>query len=265
MLDKEKNKDKTESLHCDTGYESKILECETLVKCYSSQHSTILEKNIFMTKIPIVLSELEVEITLDREIELIDNATYVNIESKHTVITECNVIPYTNNLFIEGYVQKYIEFYEKDNTIDSSVNGLLKHITVNLPFKVATEVPFQVKPKYGNTVRKPLEILKKSGLKKESTEYSWFYYNKPQDPIYCELQWVKILETNTLSNLYKKNESNYEKHKDLEKLLIKMALHIGLKVLQNQSVYLEQLHEGVARMQQESSKNTDQEECTDGD
>ncbi|WP_017414267.1 hypothetical protein [Clostridium tunisiense] len=232
MSEENKFNNGKEHVHCKEDNEVKVLECDTIVKCRSKQYNIDTSKNAFIVNVPIVLAGIEIELTLDKEIELGENKTYVRAESKHTMITECNIIPYTNNLFVEGYVQKYIEFYE------SRQIGLprkeLKHMTINIPFKAFTEVSFLTKPIYGKTINKSICVMKNIELAKGTTENSWFYYNKPQEQIYCELEWLKILETNILENSIKENMSNNEECKNCRKLFVKMVLNIGLKIIQNQ-------------------------------
>jgi len=76
--------------------------------------------------------------------------------------------------------------------------------------------------------------MKSMELAKGTTENSWFYYNKPQEQIYCELEWLKILETNILENSLKENMNNSQECKNCRKLFMKMVLNIGLKIIQNQ-------------------------------
>lgn len=251
---KNDNKNDNDMSRCNIHCESEILECNTIIKCNSKQYNKV-EENMIIAKVPIILSQVELEINIEHELELEIKTNYISSESKHTVIKECNIVPHTNNLFIEGYVEKYIEYSGIEN-IETLSGGKLKHMTIRLPFKAVTHVPFDIKPRYGKVTKKSVEVLKSIGLNKEVKEQSWVYYNKPEDKVYCELDWVKILETNIIDILGNKNEV-VRKNQLGEKVIMKMALHIGLKVLQNQSVFISNFGECTTLNKENISFNKD--------
>lgn len=249
---KNDNKNNNDMSRCNIHCESEVLECNTIIKCHSKQYNKA-EENMIIAKVPIVLSQVELEINIEHELELEIKTNYISSESKHTIIKECNIVPNSNNLFVEGYVEKYIEYSEIES-IESLSSGKLKHMTIRLPFKVVTQVPFEIEPRYGKVTKKSVEVLKSIGLNKEVKEQSWVYYNKPEEKVYCELDWVKILETNIIDILGSKDEV-VKKNKLGEKIIMKMALHIGLKVLQNQSVFFSNLGECIALNKENISSN----------
>lgn len=226
-----------EDTQCNTNCDSQELNHSNKIEKNNELENYKEKVNSVFTKIPIVLSVIEVEIGIETEFKLKKSATYVKTVNKHTIITECNLIPYTNKLFVEGYVQKSIYFYCDEN-LDKAINeGNLKHTTINIPFKSVTKVVFQNEPIYGEVYRNEVMVKDDKIVKNKDIEQSWVHYNKPYEKVYCDIDYIKIMETDflnaedcTLKDIVKKEQCT--------KLTIKMVVYIGLKVLQKQAVSL---------------------------
>ncbi|MBU5592247.1 hypothetical protein KQI89_10780 [Clostridium sp. MSJ-4] len=222
---------------CKERCDSKVLDSVTLSTCQSKCNIPMGFTGPLIAKIPVVLSDVEVEINEESEIELEErDIRLINID-KEVFIIECKLIPYTNKLFIGGYVQKNIQFSANDCTNKTSISSKVEHTTVNLPFKCVTEIEFFKKPLYGESYKERLNSLDENMLCKNNKEDSWIHYSKLYEPVYCELQYAKILETDILD---KKDHStkSLQKDKDSKKILEKMVIVIRLKVIQNQQVFI---------------------------
>lgn len=229
-------------------YINEYTQCNTNCDSQELNHSDEIERNnelqiykekvnSIFTKIPIVLSEVQVEVSMEKEFKLKESATYVRTVNKHTIITECDLIPYTNKLFVEGYIQKSIYFYYNESSDETINKGRLKHTTINVPFKSVTKVVFQNEPIYGEVYRNEVVVKDDKIIKKKDIELSRVHYSKPYEKVYCDIDYIKIMETDfrndeecTLKKKIKKEECT--------ELTIKMVIYIGLRVLQKQVVNL---------------------------
>ncbi|MEG0773503.1 hypothetical protein [Clostridium sp.] len=226
----------------------------------SNEVETIKERaNSLITKIPIVLSEVEIEISIEKEFKLKKSATYVKTIDKHTVITQCDLIPHTDKLFVEGYVQKSIWFYHNEISDKSTTEGKLKHITLNIPFKAINRVKFQNEPIYGENYKKSITEGCIGDKKNHITENSWVYYNKPDERIYCELEDIKIMETDTF-NTEGDDTKDLQREHQFRNLVIKMVIQIGLKVFQKQSINISQSSEFMKLVQSIIENNMEHKE-----
>lgn len=215
--------------------ESQILDSSTLNECTNEQYIPMGRTGPLIAKIPVVLSDLEVQIDVESEIKLQEVALDIKTVDKHVYLSQCKLIPYTNKLFIAGYVQKNIQFSTVDCTNSTSVSGNIQHTTVNIPFKCVTKIQLSHEPIYGKEYKKRLNALDKNMLGKDQQEESWIHYNKLYEPIYCELEYAKILETDFINDAHSyPNTSPNEKV--IREIVEKMVIFIRLKVLQNQQI-----------------------------
>jgi hypothetical protein len=190
-----------------------------------------------LIKIPTILSEVEIEICVEKEFKLKKPATYVKNINKHTVITECDLIPHTNKLFIEGYVQKSIYYYNEVSDKSTS-KSRLKHTTINIPFRTITEILLENEPIYGESHKNSVGVPSCKAEDNNITESSCTYYSKPYERIYNELEYIKIMETEISNKNI--NSKALEKQEHHNQLRLKIVIHIGLKVLQKQCVNMSQ-------------------------
>lgn len=226
-----------EVAQCTTQCDSKVLDSTTLAECDNKYNIPMGRTGPLVAKIPVVLSEVEVQIDVESEIRLEQSALDIKNIDKHIFLTQCKLIPYTNKLFISGYVQKNIQFSTIECTNKTSISGNIQHTTVNVPFKCVTKIEFSNEPIYGKEYKKRLNVLDKNMLGKDNKEDSWIHYSKLYEPVYCELEYAKILETDIL-NKQCVDHNDISKEKTFNELVEKMVIFIRLKVLQNQQVFI---------------------------
>lgn len=228
---KEYNENNQNIPRCD----SRVKDSTTLNECENQCNIPTGRTGPLIAKIPVVLSDVEIQIDLESEIRLEERALDIKNVDKHIVITQCKLVPYTNKLFIAGYVQKNIQFSTIDCTNQTSISGNIQHTTVNIPFKCVTKIHFSNCPIYGKEYKKRLNSLDNNMLNKDQKEDSWIHYNKLCEPVYCELEHARILETDILDrNMPLLNTLPNEK--SFHEITEKMVVYIRLKVLQNQNV-----------------------------
>ncbi|WP_029451624.1 CsxC family protein [Clostridium algidicarnis] len=220
--------------------DSIVVDSEVLSTCNSKCHTPMGSTGPLIAKIPVILSDVEVEINVESEIELektdITDINVINID-KEVFVKECKLIPYTNKLFIEGYVQKNIQVSNNDCTNKASEGNKIEYTVVNSPFKCVTEIEFFKKPLYGESYKERLNSLDKNTLCKNNNEDSWIHYSKLYEPVYCEYQYAKILETDIFDN--EDYGTKYlPEEKKCKKILEKMVIFIRIKVIQNQQVFI---------------------------
>ncbi|MFU0825160.1 CsxC family protein [Clostridium sp.] len=222
---------------CNLKCESEVVDSTILNECKNQYYIPMGRTGPLIAKVPVVLSELEVQVDVESEIKLQEAALDIKTVDKHVYLTQCKLIPYTNKLFIAGYVQKNIQYSTVNCSNESSASGNIQHTTVNIPFKCVTKIKFSKEPIYGKEYKERLNSLDKNMLSKNQQEDSWIHYSKLYEPIYCELEQAKILETDFLNDQCQ--YYNMDPHeKPILEIVEKMVIYIRLKVLQNQQVYI---------------------------
>jgi hypothetical protein len=238
------NKITIDSRNCESG----VLDCKTLNECDNKCSIPIGRTGPLVAKIPVVLSDLTIQIDIEAKLKLEEPALDIKTIDKHIYLTECNLVPHTDKLFISGYVQKNIQFSSISCTNNTSVNGHIYHTTVNVPFKCVTKIQFSKYPVYGKDYKVKLNVLDKKMLSKDQKEDSWIHYSKLYEPVYCELEYAKILETDILDREFNLQDTLIEETA-FQELNEKMVIYIRLKVLQNQQVCIPEPHGEVSVME----------------
>ena len=229
------------SRNCESG----VLDSRTLNECENKCSIPMGRTGPLIAKIPVVLSDLEVQIDIEAEIRLEGPALDIKTIDKHIYLTQCKLIPHTDKLFIAGYVQKNIQFSTINCTNKTSISGNIHHTTVKVPFKCVTKIQLSKYPIYGKDYKNKLNVLDENMLSKDQREDSWVHYSKLHEPVYCELEYAKILETDLL-NRESPLSNTLSDEKPFQELIEKMVIYIRLKVLQNQSVCIPEPHGEVS-------------------
>ncbi|PPK45596.1 CsxC family protein [Clostridium algidicarnis] len=224
--------------------DSMVIDSEVLSTCNSKCHALTGSTGPLIAKVPVILSDVEVEINVESEIELEKtDINVINID-KEVFVKECKLIPYTNKIFIEGYVEKNIQVSNNDCTNKASEGNKIEYTVVNSPFKCVTEIEFFRNPLYGESYKERLNGLDKNTLCKNNKEDSWIHYSKLYEPVYCECEYAKILEIDALDS--KDNGMKcLDKKEGCKKILEKMVIFIRFKVIQNQQVFIPEFHGDV--------------------
>lgn len=224
--------------------QSKVLESKTLNECDSKCYTPMGCPGPIVAKIPVVLANVEIQIDVEASIKLSKEALDVKTIDKQIFITQCKLVPFTDKLFIAGYVQKNIQFSTIDCVNKTSISGEINHTTAKIPFNCVTRIKLFKEPQYGKEDKKRFNVLDKNMLGIDTKEESWVHYSKFEEKVFCELEAVKIAETDIFNKEENKKESILEKE-GFNEILEKMVINIKLKVLQKQKVFIPGYDSGV--------------------
>jgi hypothetical protein len=245
-------------------YDSKVIASSVLSECGSKAQTPMGRPGPLVAKIPVVLADFELQVNIESEVTLESVAREIKTIDKKVFLTECKLIPFTNKLFIEGYVRKSIQYSTGRYYDAASVGCDIKHTVYEIPFKGVTEITFSRQPVYGKDFKKKLAVLHEDKLNENKKEESWVHVSKPYEAIYCELVSAKIMETNQCKDVYRYAEENTCRG-DFIKLVGQMVLNITLRVLQQQYICIPEPEGDVIMMDECSSVSDDGSACNLGD
>ena len=135
--------------------------------CENIPHTSDVTAGPVTVKIPVVLTECNITITVQSSIKLEDIVLEIKHIKKNAYLNQCKLIPSSENdkpnkgiLFLAGFIRKNIEYSAKEHNDKGVLCGKLKHATVNVPFKCTTRVTFKTPPKFkATTPEDEVEIL----------------------------------------------------------------------------------------------------------
>lgn len=215
-----------------------VVDPETLSECSNEYYHPQGLPGPLVVKVPVVLSEVKVQVDLETNIRLEEPAFDIKTIDKKVCITQCHLVPYTNKLFLGGYVQKNIQYSTVENPDNGvSVSGAIRHTTLNVPFRCVTAVKFARKPIFGKYDKVKSNVIAENMVCGDTGEDSWMHFNDYYEPIFCEVEWTKILET----DIYNRNietDGNFSNENLFQDFVEKMVVYIRLKVLQTQQVFV---------------------------
>lgn len=232
---------------------SKLNECES----YPHQPHVSLGKVI--SKIPVVLAELKLQLNLDAKIHFPEPVLEIKDIKKQVKLTQCRLLLPSNKLFVKGFVRKNIQYASPCNDIEqsssSSISSDLHSYTVDIPFDCVTEIKkfisMPVMPQVNNRqefdfiVSKSLpsgyperDELLTNDLSQFHQESSQYYNELP----FCELisskiiEWDEAIDRLSLPNSSPIGEGYFTTMEE------KMVLDLCIKVLQEQQVCISSRH-----------------------
>ncbi|MEG6520548.1 CsxC family protein [Desulfotomaculum sp. 1211_IL3151] len=212
----------------------------------------------FKAKIPVVLSEFQIQLFLNSTIKLPESALEIKEIKKNVKLTQClllqepGTVTNPGNLFIKGFIRKNIDYATSQCTNSEGVCGDIRHCTVDVPFNCVTTVTYQTLPLpilensvsqfqfsrkeklQGKGFSEKDQLL--SGDMSEFNQISMEHFNELP---YCEMISAKILEYDEfIEGSHPDNEEALIGEKEFEQIEEKMVLNLTLKLLQNQQVLL---------------------------
>ncbi|GKU80707.1 CsxC family protein [Niallia sp. NCCP-28] len=234
----------------------KNYECKassTQNECESHPHHPHITLGKIITKIPVVLAELTLQVNLDAFIDFPEPVLEIKDVKKHIKLTQCRLLLPTNKLFVKGYVRKNIQYASPSKEIDQStarsVASDLHSFTVDVPFQCVTEIKhFLTAPvlpevnkrsEFDFLVSKPLPTGFPEKDEFQSSDLSQFHQESTQhynELPFCELisskiiEWDEAVDREHLPNGGPLGEGFFTKIEE------KMVVDITLKVLQNQQI-----------------------------
>ncbi|GAA0726514.1 hypothetical protein GCM10008905_23200 [Clostridium malenominatum] len=221
--------------------DSRIIDSTTLGECSNWHREPYGRPGPIVVKVPVVLSSVKIQIDVESEIRLEEPAFDIKTIDKNVCITQCHLVPHTNKLFIAGFVQKNIQYSTVDCSNNTSVSGRILHTTLNVPFRCVTAIQFDKYPQFGKSFKKKSNVLDKKMLCEDNREQSWLHFNKAHEPIFCELEWAKILETEIFDRDIECAE-RFTREDCFQDFVEKMVIYLQIKVLQNQQVFIPEPH-----------------------
>lgn len=216
---------------------SRVIDPTTLGECTSQCSYPYGQPGPVVVKVPVVLADCKIQIDLESDIRLNEPAFDIKTIDKKVCITQCHLVPHTNKLFLAGFVQKNIQFSTVECANATSISGDILHTTVNVPFRCVSPIKFVKKPKFGKSFKSRSNVLDETMVCQDAGEDSWIHFTKLQEPIFCELEWTKILE----SDIFDRNincAAPFTTEECFQEFTEKMVVFIKIKVLQNQQVYI---------------------------
>jgi len=218
--------------------ESKVVNSTTLGECSNWCKEPYGACGPIVAKVPVVLADCKIQIDVEAKIHLDEPAFDIKTIDKKVCITQCHLVPHTNKLFIEGFVQKNIQYSTVECVNKSSVSGSILHTTLKVPFKCVTAICFDKWPIFGKSFKSKSNVLDKSMMCTDDKEENWIHFEKPFEPIFCELEWTKILEADIFDRNMKGCTEPFSKDNLFQDFTEKMVVYVRIKVLQKRSVYI---------------------------
>jgi hypothetical protein len=222
-------------------------------ECKATHHHPQVSLGKIVTKVPVVLAELTLQVHADTTISFPEPVLEIKDIKKRLKLTQCRLLLPTNKLFIKGFVRKNIQYAspckEIEPSTSSSVASDLHSLTIDIPIQCVAEIKeFLTKPvmpeinkrqEFDFFVSKPLHTgfpekdeLMTSDLSQFHQESTQFYNELP----FCELvsskiiEWDEALDRHQLPNSAPIGEGIFSKMEE------KMVVDFTVKVLQNQQI-----------------------------
>ncbi|WP_238885633.1 CsxC family protein [Clostridium sp. YIM B02551] len=133
---------------------------EDIHVCTSTNGSLKASCDVAFVKVPVLLAVREIQVDLEACIELCDDIYEIKRVKKNVFLTECKLMvncgkkdpcnkeKVYGKLFINGYIEKNIEYAVACHPEEYGkiMVGPIKHATVKVPFRCATEIEYLQKP-----------------------------------------------------------------------------------------------------------------------
>ena len=221
--------------------------------CKSQCHHPKVSIGKIVTKVPVVLAELTLQVNVDATITFPEAVLEIKDIKKTIKLTQCRLLLPSNKLFVKGFVRKNIQYAspckEIEETSNSSIASDLHSYTVDIPFQCVTEIKhflsMPVMPEVNNRqefdffISKPLpsgypekDELLTHDLSQFHQESHQYYNEIP----YCELVSSKIIEWDEAIDRCPLPHSGPIGEGYFRTIEEKMVIDICVKVLQNQQI-----------------------------
>lgn len=236
----EDNTDKFQDVAIGVMSHSKVTYCKATTVQYNS--SKAIEFNpsfeLGVTKIPVILSQFEVQIFMENLLKFPEQIYQVNALEKSIYLDKCQLVLSTNKLFIEGFLKEEIEYATGKITKDNIIRGNIKKSSFKIPFKCSTRVRFNIPPitsKYSSHIE--LGILSSNTNIIDNREKSYEHFRMLNEKISCKLDKIEVTETDTKED-YEALESDLDKLQCFEKIRKKMIITLEVSLIQEQKVFI---------------------------
>lgn len=120
---------------------NKVLEC-----CFSKNIKSKFIKESVVSKLPVVISEIEIPIYIETLVKFNEPAFKILDVNKDVFLQSCHLINNSNKLFIKGFIRENITYSNIDCVTNHAVSGNVKNLEIDIPFKCSTKVYFNSSP-----------------------------------------------------------------------------------------------------------------------
>ena len=210
----------------------------TILNCSSSER---MESNLslepLVSTIPIVLSEIEIPIFIEAFEQFAEPVYKIISLDKKVILKKSNLVVGTDKLFVNGVIEENIE-YTTANYIDKdSVNGIIRKVTFDIPFKFSTRVIFTTKPRVSkNSYILNLEPYNEDSNNISTYENNYEHFKAFNNKVFCKLNSAKILEIENQEGI-KQIKDTLKGTYTFKKVGKKIIVILKLTLLQNQDVF----------------------------
>ena len=225
----------------------------TITECENEPHKPNLSIGKIVSKVPVVLAELTLQVNLDACIKFPEPVLEIKDVKKHVKLVQCRLLLPTNKLFVKGFVRKNIQYASPSKEIHESthksVSSDLHSLTVDVPFHCVTEIKhYSTKPTMPEiNKRQEFDFLRSMPLPNgfpekdefQSNDLSQFHQESTQhynELPYCQLISSSIIEWDEAVDRCEFHEGAPIGEGYFKQVEEKMVLDITLKVLQNQQI-----------------------------
>lgn len=251
--------------------ESKIITSKTLPEFPNEFKEPHGISGPLVAKIPVVISELKMQIDVESEIKLEEPALEIKRIKKNLFLTECKLVCVKEpkqededdkkwwpdsrkeeccwgKLFIKGFVRKNIEYATlKSKCSDKGcISGDIRHTTCNVPFICVTKVHFVRPPVFNRSANSseaeifaakfnPCDPCAEPIIGRDPCQQEFRHFETFNEKVFCELESAKIFEEDIQTCVTPVDRDCSYEHV-FDTITEKMVIFFKLKLLQNQQV-----------------------------
>jgi len=219
---------------------SKVRSCNsTTLQC---QTSKTIEPNFIneplVSDLSVILSRVEIQIFVEALTKLPEPVINVKSLDKKVFLNQCQLVTGTNKLFLKGFIQENIEYANVKCIKQNEIGGMVKKITLNIPFQCTTKVIFSIQPKvskFSSTLNFELLDSHCNGIDKNIKSYEHFQFLN--EKVFCNINDTEVFETCSQEGI-KLLEKGLVKTHTFKRMRKKIIVTLNLSLLQNQKVFI---------------------------
>jgi len=221
---------------------SSLLNSTTLLASPSKPNKVEAKKSALVGKIPVVISEADVQVYVDATIQLEEPALDIVSIKKNVFLNRCQLLltddKKSAKLLISGYVRKNVQYSTVKHVGNTTVSGDIRFTALNVPFKCFAKVDFVSEPvTVSNPQSSTSSAISNNGMGSDQQSLSITNAEIFNEKIYCELIEAKIREVDIKKDIDPWGKSMDER--TFKTFIESMVIELKLRVLQNQSVYID--------------------------
>ncbi|KNY26237.1 CsxC family protein [Pseudobacteroides cellulosolvens] len=224
---------------------SSVLNSTTLLASPSQPKKVEGKKVPLVGKIPVVISEADVQVYVDATIQLEEPALEITRVKKNVFLTRSQLLltddKKSAKLLISGFVRNCIEYSTAKHVGQSSVSGKIRFTVVNIPFKCFTKVDFITEPvTASNPQSSTSSAMSPDGFGSDQFALSITNSEILNEKIYCELIESKIRQVDLKKDVETLTQAcgKHTNERTFKAFLESIVIEIKLRVMQNQSVFI---------------------------